>query len=86
MKLYTGFYKRTYPRKRDEEKRTTDRWIDTKQQRLKTVLLHPHNLRAHSNLTGLLSLTDDIEIEDPELEILDGFKINKFIKTKLSMT
>jgi PAS domain S-box-containing protein len=35
-----------------------------------------HNLRAPlSNLTGLLSLTDDIEIEDPELEeILDGFK------------
>ena len=35
-----------------------------------------HNLRAPiSNLTGLLSLTDDIIIEDIELaEILDGFK------------
>jgi PAS domain S-box-containing protein len=34
-----------------------------------------HNLRAPlSNLTGLLNLMDDINIEDPELkEILDGF-------------
>ena len=34
-----------------------------------------HNLRAPlSNLTGLLTLVDDIDIEDPELkEILDGF-------------
>eukprot|EP01137_Pigoraptor_chileana_P017555 Opistho-2@75798 len=35
-----------------------------------------HNLRAPlSNLTGLLNLIDDIEIEDPELkEIINGFQ------------
>jgi light-regulated signal transduction histidine kinase (bacteriophytochrome) len=33
-----------------------------------------HNLRAPlSNLTGLLNLIDDIPVENPELEILNGF-------------
>jgi hypothetical protein len=39
----------------------------SKQQRLKTVFLYNSQFRAPlSNLTGLLSLTDDIEIEDPD--------------------
>jgi hypothetical protein len=43
-----------------------------------------HNLRQ-SQLTGLLSLTDDIIMEDIELaEILDGFKINNLLNETIN--
>lgn len=69
----------TEEKKREKEKEQLIKELIQNNKDLKQFsYITSHNLRAPlSNLTGLLHLLDDIEIEDEELtEILSGFKIS----------
>jgi signal transduction histidine kinase len=66
----------TEEKERDKEREQLIRELTQNNKDLKQFsYITSHNLRAPlSNLTGLLNLMDDMEIEDPELkEILNGF-------------